>query len=88
LDWKVRNHAQGFTFQTVEEIPAQVASVCNAVLDDLGVDFCALDVIHHKPTDLALVLEGNTAPGLEDGRLVVYGNYLKTRYEEFKNNAV
>jgi hypothetical protein len=88
LDWKVRNHAQGFTFQTVEEIPAQVASVCNAVLDDLDVDFCALDVIHHKPTDTALVLEGNTAPGLEDGRLVVYGNYLKTRYEEFKNNAV
>ena len=84
LDWKVRNHAQGFTFQTVDDIPLKVKDVCCSVLDDLDVDFCALDVIHHKPTDVALVLEGNTAPGLEDGRLAVYGQYLKTRYEEFR----
>lgn len=85
LDWKIRNHTQGFIFQTVEEIPAKVREACEAVLEELGVDFCALDVIHHKPTDVALVLEGNTAPGLEDGRLKVYGDYLIERHKEFKN---
>lgn len=85
LDWKIRNHTQGFIFQTVEEIPAKVREACEAVLEMLGVDFCALDVIHHKPTNVALVLEGNTAPGLEDGRLKVYGDYLIERHKEFKN---
>lgn len=85
LDWKIRNHTQGFIFQTVEEIPPEVQAACEAVLKNLGVDFCALDVIHHRPTGVALVLEGNTAPGLEDGRLKVYGDYLIERHKEFKN---
>lgn len=84
LDWKIRNHTQGFIFQTVEEIPPKVAAAAHAILEKLEVDFFALDVIHHRPTDIALVLEGNTAPGLEDGRLKVYGDYLIERHKEFK----
>lgn len=81
-NWQIRNHTMGFIFQTEDTIPDQVRdatlSVSNAFPE---VDFIALDVIYHAPTGVALVLEGNTAPGLEGPRLQVYGDYLIQRYE-------
>lgn len=83
LNWQVRNHTQGFIFQTVQEVPEAVLEVSEKVMGCFpGLDFAALDVIYHKPTNLALVLEGNTAPGLEGPRLEVYGEYLINKYKE------
>jgi hypothetical protein len=83
LNWQIRNHTQGFIFQTVQEVPEAVLEVSEKVMECFrGLDFAALDVIYHKPTDLALVLEGNTAPGLEGPRLEVYGEYLINKYKE------
>lgn len=82
-DWRIRNHTKGFIFQTEAECPEAVST---AVLDTLkafdGLDFVAMDVIYHKPTDKAYVLEGNTAPGLEGPRLAIYGDYLINKYRE------
>lgn len=83
LNWQIRNHTQGFIFQTVQEAPEAVTEVSERVMGCFpDLDFAALDVIYHKPTDLALVLEGNTAPGLEGPRLEVYGEYLIEKYKE------
>lgn len=82
LNWQIRNHTQGFIFQTVQEAPKAVLEASLKVMECFpNLDFAALDVIYHKPTDLALVLEGNTAPGLEGPRLEVYGEYLIGKYK-------
>lgn len=82
LNWQVRNHTQGFIFQTEQEFPEQVSNASLAIARVFNdVSFMALDVIYHEPTGVALVLEGNTAPGLEGPRLQVYGDYLIQRYE-------
>lgn len=83
-DWRIRNHTFGFIFQTEAECPEPVREAVlkvNAVFGD-GLSFAAMDVIYHKPTDKALVLEGNTAPGLEGPRVAVYGDYLIKKYKE------
>jgi hypothetical protein len=77
VNWQIRNHSMGFTFQTVETIPPEVEASCQSVLESFpNLSFIALDVIFHKPSRLALVLEGNTAPGLEPQRLELYGQFL------------
>lgn len=83
-DWRIRNHTFGFIFQTEDGCPEPVREAVlkvNAVFGD-GLSFAAMDVIYHKPTDKALVLEGNTAPGLEGPRVAVYGDYLISKYKE------
>lgn len=83
-DWRIRNHALGFIFQTEAECPDPVREAVlkvNAVFGN-GLSFAAFDVIYHKPTNKALVLEGNTAPGLEGPRLGIYGDYLTQKYKE------
>jgi hypothetical protein len=94
-DWRIRNHTKGFIFQTEPDCPdivREAALAVNAVFGNGligngvaragGLDFSALDVIYHKPTNRALVLEGNTAPGLEGPRVSVYGDYLIKKYKE------
>lgn len=81
-DWRIRNHTKGFIFQTEMEAPEEVIEASKKVMDCFPyLSFAALDVIYHKPTNLALVLEGNTAPGLEGSRLEIYGNFIKSEYE-------
>lgn len=82
-DWRIRNHTFGFIFQTEAECPAAVSEAALAVFKCFqGLDFAALDVIYHKPSNVALVLEGNTAPGLEGPRVAIYGDYLINKYKE------
>lgn len=82
-DWRIRNHDKGFIFQTEAECPDRVSEAVLSVSKCFeGLSFAAFDVIYHKPTDKALVLEGNTAPGLEGPRLVIYGEYLIQKYKE------
>lgn len=81
LNWQVRNHTQGFIFQTEEGAPEAVTEATLAVCGAFaGVSMMALDVIYHAPSRIALVLEANTAPGLEGPRLNVYGDYIIEQY--------
>lgn len=82
IDWQIRNHSMGFIFQTESIISDSVRTATLAIARSFeGVSFIALDVVYHEPTGIALVLEGNTAPGLEGPRLQVYGDYLIQKYE-------
>lgn len=82
-DWRVRNHTMGFIFQTEQDCPEAVRDAATTVAGAFnGLDFVAMDVIYHKPTNKAFVLEGNTAPGLEGPRLSIYGDFLIQKYKE------
>lgn len=64
--WKIRNHANGFIFQTVEkeEVPEHVLEQARRAFVALKLDFCAFDIITKQ--NEAYILEANTAPGIED----------------------
>lgn len=80
-DWRIRNHTFGFIFQTEDGCPDPVREAVLKVNECFdGLSFAAYDVIYHEPTKKALVLEANTAPGLEGPRLAVYGDYLIDQY--------
>jgi hypothetical protein len=91
--WDVRNHDNGFIFQshpTAEKIPGAVLAVAKRCMsrDFPEMHFAALDVLYHKPTDVAVVCEGNTAPGLENNSVDVYSDYLMGLEEEFRRERM
>lgn len=79
VNWKVRNLAGGFIYAiaTFEEMPDQVLDACQDYASNTLLDFGAIDVIYHKPTDRALILEVNTAPGLSGSTIEAYAEALK-----------
>lgn len=88
--WDVRSHDNGFIFQTqreTEKVPERVLGVARRTMGKYFPDmhFAALDVLYHKPSDVAVVCEGNTAPGVENNTVDVYAHYFRGLMEEFKN---
>lgn len=89
LDWKVRSHDNGFIFQaqpTLERLPRNVINAASRVMAEHFplLHFCALDVMYHDKRDQAWVIEGNTAPGLENGTVKVYAEYFRALEREYK----
>lgn len=83
-NWKIRNLENGFVFIKNNFVPPnEVTELASKFMATHfpDVHFCALDIIYHEPTKTALVLEGNTAPGLEGTTVDVYVDYFK----EMKN---
>jgi len=80
-DWRVRNHTNGFIFnkQPIEETSKRVIDCGIGFMKEHFNDlhFLALDIIDHSPTKTTLVLEGNSAPGLEGTTLDTYVEYFK-----------
>lgn len=78
VNWKVRNHANGFIFShiDVKVSPKAVQAAVEAV-KALGLDFGAVDIIYNTLKDKFYVLEVNTACGLE-------GETLKRYVQAFK----
>ena len=78
VDWRIRSHSNGFVFvRQGFEIPDQVLEVASAVLEELGLDFGAVDVIWNEHEQRAYALEVNTAPGLEGQTIEDYANFFK-----------
>jgi glutathione synthase/RimK-type ligase-like ATP-grasp enzyme len=78
-EWKVRNLANGFVFQSEGVIlcPAGQEAAITAV-KALELDFGAVDLIYNKHEDKFYVLEVNTAPGLgNESTLNAYVNAFK-----------
>ena len=78
LDWRIRNHANGFIFArngfTVpEDCKVQATNAFRAT----GLDFGAVDVIYNEHERRAYVLEINTAPGLDGSTVEDYKNALE-----------
>lgn len=71
VNWKVRNHDNGFVFavgqEYVEDTPAEVKQAAREVINLINLDFGAVDIIWNDKFQQAYVLEVNTAPGLEEG---------------------
>ena len=78
VNWRVRNHANGFVFvrQNINP-PDCVLSAATAALSASGLDFGAVDVIYNTHERRAYVLEINTAPGLEGQTIEDYANFFR-----------
>lgn len=82
INWKVRNHANGFIFARGDALGGVPADVTQQAIDAVkacGLDFGAVDVIYSDKQAKAYVLEVNTAPGLTGATL---DGYVK-RFKEF-----
>jgi glutathione synthase/RimK-type ligase-like ATP-grasp enzyme len=78
INWKIRNLDNGFIYQRANVNPHQ--SVIQAAIDtvsEIGLDFGAVDIVVHKQTGKAYVLEVNSAPGLQGTTVEIYAKALK-----------
>lgn len=77
VNWKVRNLAGGFVY-TREGFtaPAAVLDAARHALGASGVDFGAVDVLWSSKQERAIVLEINTAPGLEGQTVQDYAAFF------------
>jgi hypothetical protein len=78
VNWKVRNHANGFVFVRggVSPHPDVIDAARSALLAS-GLDFGAVDVIYNEEKAKAYVLEINTAPGLEGQTVEDYAQFFR-----------
>jgi glutathione synthase/RimK-type ligase-like ATP-grasp enzyme len=78
VNWKVRNHGNGFVFQQHGDAPpVEVITSAAKAIRGLFLDFGAVDVVYNGKEDKAYVLEVNTAPGLEGSTLERYVNCIQ-----------
>lgn len=87
--WDVRSHDNGFIFQSYPDhtkVPESVVAAARSIMAKYFAEmhFAALDVLYHKPTDKAVICEGNTAPGLENNTVDIYAAYFRGLQEEFR----
>jgi glutathione synthase/RimK-type ligase-like ATP-grasp enzyme len=72
VNWKVRNHANGFIYANQNvELPIEAKENACLAVRALGLDFGAVDIIHGMDGEF-YVLEVNTAPGLTGTTLDKY----------------
>lgn len=86
INWKIRNHDNGFIFARNEgdvTPPDVIVQAVNAV-NLLGLAFGAVDVIFNDKEQKAYVLEVNTAPGLSGTTLEGY----VARFKDYLNGDV
>ena len=83
VNWKIRNHANGFIFARGEDVlgavPEDVLAQAKRAVEACGLDFGAVDVIYNDKQKKAYCLEVNTAPGLTGATLEGY----VARFKEF-----
>lgn len=79
LCWKVRSHQNGFIFARSNlKHREEIEPVAIAAITALGLDFGAVDIIVDAETKKPLLLEVNTAPGLEGQTLMAYVNGFRS----------
>lgn len=77
-NFKIRNRASGFVYKREDiEPPLEVEEVALQAFKAFSLHFGAVDVIWTENTKKALVLEINTAPGLEGQTVVSYAEAIK-----------
>lgn len=79
-DWNIRNHKNGFIFseEPVTKVPEKVIEAAETIMKRYFkyMHFAALDIIYLQKSDKAFVIEGNTAPGLENNTVKIYASYF------------
>lgn len=86
INWKIRNHGNGFVFARNEdgEVPKDVIDQSVRAVKALGLAFGAVDVIFNDKSKQAFVLEVNTAPGLAGATLEGY----VARFKDYLSGVV
>lgn len=79
VNWKIRNHHNGFIFARNEDAPVPDCVKEQAVRAVMatGLDFGAVDIVYNEKQGKAYVLEINTAPGLAGTTLENYAKNFK-----------
>lgn len=80
VNWKVRNHGNGFVYVTGgvdEDCPVNVKTYALQAVQDCELDFGAVDLIYNAKKGSTFVLEVNTSPGLEGETLTTYVDAFK-----------
>ena len=73
VDYRIRNHDNGFVFcRTDVNIPDNLHNVALQAVSALGLDFGAVDIVWNENENACYALEVNTAPGLEGSTLDAY----------------
>lgn len=82
VNWKVRNHSNGFIFAHVDvEVDDVAKKLASDAVNAIGLDFGAVDIIWNSNKNQFYVLEINTACGLEGTTLEKYVEQFKNRYQ-------
>lgn len=83
VDYAVRNHHTGWIYarENVETSVTMEALAIRAVCL-LGLDFGAVDIIYNERDDAFVVLEVNTAPGLEGATIEKYTAAFTAKVQE------
>jgi hypothetical protein len=86
INWKIRNHGNGFVFARNEDgqVPIDVLDQSVRAIKSLGLAFGAVDVIFNDKLQQAFVLEVNTAPGLQGETL----NGYVGRFKDYLSGAI
>jgi len=80
INWRIRNHSGGFVFcRQGIDIPNKVKEQAKLALEVSGLCFGAVDVLWNVKYKRAVVLEINTAPGLEGSTVLSYQNFFKRK---------
>lgn len=78
VNWRIRNHSNGFVFVMGNVNPPDVVKeACLNVFNQTGLHFGAVDVGYNERENKATVYEVNTAPGLEGTTLQKYVEMIK-----------
>jgi len=79
VNWQVRNLEGGFIYALakLEDMPEPVSDACANFIYNTKLHFGAIDVLYHRPSDAAYILEVNTAPGLSGSTIEAYAEALK-----------
>lgn len=78
VNWKVRNHGNGFIFAHIGvDVPDVAKEAAITAVRVLGLDFGAVDMIWNQKEDKYYVIEVNTACGLEGTTLEKYTEVFK-----------
>ena len=77
--FQIRNWKNGWVYSTQDiTIPNKVREIAesfyNTFMANGDLDFIALDIIYNKQNNLAYLLEGNTAPGIEGSTAAFYSS--------------
>jgi D-alanine-D-alanine ligase-like ATP-grasp enzyme len=73
VDWRVRNHGNGFNYARVDvQPPEDITRAAVEAVRILGLHFGAVDIGWNEREKRATIYEVNTAPGLEGSTLHDY----------------
>jgi glutathione synthase/RimK-type ligase-like ATP-grasp enzyme len=78
VNWKIRNHGNGFIFaQQNVDVPDVAKQAAIMAIKSLGLDFGAIDMIYNERRNQYYILEVNTACGLTGTTLDKYVEVFK-----------